>query len=133
MAPLRTRNLGSGIVVAGLVGLLTLLMVLPRAAWAADVGEESSKPEASQAEDNDRPKDSILDKKPADAAVASKKAEAAPSTPFYEKWQFWALTGGIVVGAVVAILVGQRIAHQMAGGDARPCNMNFTICTGDGH
>ena len=129
MAPFRTRSLGSGIV----VGLLTVLMVgLPRLSWAADVGEETSKPEASQAEDNDRPKDSILDKKPADAAVASKKAEA-PKTPFYEKWQFWVLAGGIVVGAVAAVLVGQKIAHQMAGGDARPCNATFTICTGDGH
>jgi hypothetical protein len=127
MAPLRTRNVGS------LVVLLTVLMMLPRAAWAADVGEGSGKPEASQADDSDRPKDSILDKKPADEAVAAKKAQDAPKTPFYEKWQFWALTGGIVVGAVVAILVGQRIAHQMSGGDARPCNTSFTLCTGDGH
>jgi hypothetical protein len=128
MAPLRTRNLGSGIV----VGLLTVLMLgLPRVAWA-DVGDEPSKPEASQVEDGDRPKDSILDKKPADAALAAKKAEA-PKTPFYEKWQFWVLTGGIVVGAIAAILVGQQIAHQMAGGDARPCNASFTVCTGDGH
>ena len=128
MAPLRTRNLRSGIV----VGLLTVLMVgLPRIAWA-DLGDEPSKTESSQADDSDRPKDSILDKKPADAAVAAKKAEG-PRTPFYEKWQFWVLAGGIVVGAVAAFIVAQQIAHQMAGGDARPCNATFTICTGDGH
>ena len=128
MAPLRTRNLGSGVV----VGLLTVLMFgSPRMAWA-DVGDEPSKPEASQVEDGDRPKDSILDKKPADEAVAAKKA-GPPKTPFYEKWQFWALTGGIVVGAIAAVLVGQQIAHQMSGGDARPCNAAFTLCTGDGH
>jgi hypothetical protein len=132
MAPLRTRNLGSGIVVGSLVGLLTVLLMLPRTAWAADVGEESSKPSAGQAEDSDRPKDGILDKKPADEAVAAKKAQEAPKTPFYEKWQFWALTGGIVVGAIAAILVGQQIANQMAGGDARPCNPDFTGCFGDG-
>jgi hypothetical protein len=131
MAPLRTRNLGSGIVVGLLVGLLAVLMVLPRAAWAADIGEESSKPSADQAEDSDKPKDGILDKKPADEAVAAKKAEA-PKTPFYEKWQFWALTGGIVVGAIAAILIGGQIAHQMSGGDARPCNPSFTRCYGDG-
>jgi hypothetical protein len=115
------------------VGLLTVLMVgLPRVGFAADVGEESSKPEASQAEDSDRPKDSILDKKPADDAVAAKKAQQPPKTPFYEKWQFWALAGGIVVGGIAAILIGQQIAHQMAGGDARPCNPNFITCAGDG-
>ena len=129
MAPFRTRNLGSGIV----VGLLTVLMVgLPRVAWA-DLGDEPSKTEASQTEDKDAPKDSILDKKPADAAVAAKKAEP-PAKPFYEKWQFWALTGGIIVGGIVTILAAQKIAHQMAGGDARPCNtMAFITCTGDGH
>jgi hypothetical protein len=130
MAPLRTRNLGSGIV----VGLLTLLMVgLPRVAWA-DLGDEPSKPETSQSDDKDRPKDSILDKKPADEAVAAKKAQEAPKTPFYEKWQFWALTGGIIVGGIAAILAAQKIAHQMAGGDARPCNNTaFITCWGDGH
>jgi hypothetical protein len=130
MAPFRTRNLGSGIV----VGLLTVLMVgLPRVAWA-DLGDEPSKPEASQSDDKDRPKDSILDKKPADEAVAAKKAQEAPKKPFYEKWQFWALTGGIIVGGIAAILTAQKIAHQMAGGDARPCNtMAFITCTGDGH
>ena len=68
---------------------VTLTVVsLPRVVHA-DLGDEPSSKSsegASQVDDNDRPKDpSLLEKKPADAAV---QQAAAPSIPFYEKWQF---------------------------------------------
>jgi hypothetical protein len=117
------------VAVAGL--LCAFVVALPRAA-RADLGDEPSKSDSpsAQVEDTDRPKDSILDKKPADAAVASKKAETNSGPPIYEKWQFWAVVGGVVVGAVAAIIVGQKIAHQVNGGDVRPCNPTFVKCFG---
>jgi hypothetical protein len=126
MNRLRTWSLGSGIVVAL---LFALSLTWTRPAHAADVGETSP---PAQAEDEDKPKDkSLLAKQPADAAVAQKQqADAGP--PFYEKWQFWAITGGVVVGVVAAIFAGRAIAHQMEGGDVRPCNQTFVGCFGEG-
>ena len=134
MDPLRRRIFGPGLVVALLVTLP--LLGLPQMAWAADVGEESSgtKPDLSvQADDADRPKDkSLLEKKPADAAVTQKKQEVA-GPPFYEKWQFWAITGGVLIGIVGLIWAGQKVAHQINGGDVRPCNNEaFIGCFGEG-
>lgn len=130
MNRLRTWSLGSGIVVALLV---TLSFVWSTPAYAADVGESGGGvAPAAQAEDEDKPKDkSLLAKQPADAAVAQKQqADAGP--PFYEKWQFWAITGGVVVGIVGLVLAGRAISHQMNGGDVRPCNMAFIGCFGEG-
>jgi hypothetical protein len=112
------------------------LVTLPGTA-RADLGNEPSKTteppsSASQVEDTDKPKDSILDKKPADAAVASKQAQAS-GPAFWEKWQFWAIAGGIVVGGVVAVIATQKISHQVSGGDARPCSPMFVTCQGAGH
>jgi hypothetical protein len=131
MAHPHHRTLPTGIV----VGLLIATLVgLPRAA-RADLGDEPSKSDtssASQIEDTDRPKESILDKKPADAAVAAKKKETVSGPPFYEKWQFWALVGGVVAGAVITVFAAQKISHQVNGGDARPCSPNFITCAGEG-
>ena len=57
---------------------------------------------------------------PADAAVA-KKSQAGDEA-FYEKWQFWAVTGGVVVGAVALVFGGKALYHSLNGGDVRPCN-----------
>jgi len=112
-----------------LVGLLCAIVVgLPRMAHA-DLGssDEPSKTDTPQGSDTERPNDSILDKKPADAAVASKNAQA--SEPFWQNWKFLAIAGGVVVVAIVAaVVVVPRIAHEVNGGDVRPCNASFTIC-----
>ena len=127
MAP--SKKIPGSVVAVGVV--FAMMMALPRFARAADLGDEPSKSDsaAAQGEDNEKPKDSILDKKPADAAVASKKAESGP--PFYENWKFWAIAGGVVAAGLVAIFVVPSIAHQVNGGDVRPCNMTFVGCFGE--
>jgi hypothetical protein len=133
LAPFRKWTLRAGIVVALAV---TLPLVTLRGVAHADMGDEpssksSSSSDMSQVEDNDKPKD-LLGKKPADAAVEQKKQEVA-GPPFYEKWQFWAIAGGVVVGAIALIWGGQALAHQINGGDVRPCNMMFDgRCFGEG-
>src|SRR4029077_8693237 len=95
LAPPRQWTLSAAVAFA-----LTVTMTvvsLPRVAHA-DLGDEpsSKSSDKSQIEDNDRPKDpSLLDKKPADAAV---QQQAAPSAPFYENWKFWAIAGVVVAG-----------------------------------
>jgi hypothetical protein len=135
MIPKRRRVFGSAVVVALLIAIP--LISIPRGAFAADVDEEPAAKSGSksdivdQAEDKDRPREpSLLDKNAADAAVAKKKqADAGP--PFYEKWQFWAIAGGVVAAIVVAAIVAPKISHQVNGGDVRPCAMG-TICVGQG-
>lgn len=106
---------------------------LPRVAHA-DLGDEpaSKSTEPGQVEDNDKPKDpSLLEKKPADAAV---QQAAAPSVPFYENWKFWAVAGVVVVGALGLIIGGYYLSHSANGGDVRPCAMEFqSRCFGEGH
>jgi hypothetical protein len=135
MIPKRRRVFGSAVVVALLIAIP--LMTIPRGAFAADVDEEPGAKSGSktditdQAEDKDRPKDpSLLDKNAADAAVAQKKQQEGP--PFYEKWQFWAIAGGVVAAIVVAAIVAPKISHQVNGGDVRPCNTMFVTCVGAG-
>ena len=73
---------------------------------AAPAGEAApSGPSASQADDKDTPEaQEQRDKARADAALQRqmKNAELAKQkdqgVPFYQKWQFWAITGGVVVG-----------------------------------
>jgi hypothetical protein len=96
---------------------------------------------AAQASDADFPEaQAIKEKKAADAALA-RKARAAQlakdqekGEPIYNKWQFWAITGGIVVGAVLAIWAGSAVLHQMNGGDVRGCvpTMYPGGCWGEG-
>ena len=128
MAP--SKKIPGSVVAVGVV--FAMMMALPRFARAADLGDEPSKSDSpsAQGEDNEKPKDSILDKKPADAAVANKKAEAA-GPPIWENWKFWAIAGGVVAAGLVAIFVVPSIAHQVNGGDVRPCNMTFVGCFGE--
>jgi uncharacterized membrane protein len=131
LAPPREWTLSAAVAIA-----LTVTMTvvsLPRVAHA-DVGDEpSSKPsDLSQVEDNDKPKDpSLLEKKPADAAV---QQQAVPSAPFYENWKFWAIAGVVVVGTIALIVGGYYLSHSANGGDVRPCAMDFQgRCFGEGH
>ena len=58
---------------------------------------------------------------------------AAPSVAFYEKWQFWAIAGAVVVAAVGIIWGGSALYHQLNGGDVRPCAVDFQgRCFGEG-
>jgi hypothetical protein len=86
-----------------------------------------------QAEDRDRPHDpSLLAPKPADAALA-KKAKKDEGPPIYQKWQFWAITGAIVVGVIGAVWGGTKLAHEINGGDIRACGPQFgPNCFGQG-
>src|SRR5262245_16759196 len=131
LAPFQKWTLRAGIVAALAV---TLPLVGFPGVARADLGDEPSSKSSSgsQADDADKPKDpSLLDKKPADAAVAQKQQPAGP--PFYTKWQFWAIAGAVVVGAVVLFIGGQALGHQLNGGDVRPCNMMFEgRCFGEG-
>jgi hypothetical protein len=106
------------------------------AAPATDSGSH-----ASQADDKDFPEaQSQRDKARADAALQRQMKNAELSkqkdqgTPFYQKWQFWAITGGVVVGAVLAVWGGSALLHQINGGDVRACDMSKfgTNCFGEG-
>jgi hypothetical protein len=88
-----------------------------------------------QAEDKDRPRDpSLLDQRTAEAQLAAKAKKKDEGPPFYTKWQFWAIAGGIAVGLVAAIWGGSKLVHEANGGDVRPCGMSFNDgCYGQGH
>jgi hypothetical protein len=95
---------------------------------------------APQSEDKDYPElQADKEKKAADAALAreARKAqldrEKEKGTPIYDKWEFWAITGAVVVGAVLTIWGGSAILHQMNGGDIQGCPMTATDrCFGQG-
>ena len=131
LAPPRNWTLSAAVALALTVTMT--LVSLPRVAHA-DLGDEpsSKSSEPGQVEDNDKPKDpSLLEKKPADAAV---QKAAEPQVPFYEKWQFWAITGAVVLAAIGIVWGGSALAHQLNGGDVRPCAMDFQgRCFGEGH
>ncbi len=121
----------------GLALFAATLLVVVATPWSSARAAEDNEapkaaaPEANQAEDTDRPHDkSLLAKQPADAAVAQKGQ--ADQEAFYEKWQFWAVTGAIVVGAVGLIVGGSYLYHSASGGDVRPCNSMFIGCYGQG-
>ena len=109
---------------------------------AAPAEAAPSGPSASQADDKDTPEaQEQRDKARADAALQRqmKNAELAKEkergTPFYQKWQFWAITGGVVVGAVLAVWGGSALLHQINGGDVRACPMDAMSgsgCFGEG-
>jgi hypothetical protein len=107
----------------------------PAAAEAAP----SSAP-STQADDKDFPEaQAQRDKARADAALERqmRNAELAKQreqgTPFYQKWEFWAITGGVVVGSILAIWGGSALLHQAGGGDVRACPMSATSgCFGQG-
>jgi hypothetical protein len=108
---------------------------------AAEGEAASAAPSASQESDKDFPEaQAQRDKARADAALQRqmKNAELAKQkdqgTPFYQKWEFWAIAGGVAVGAVLLFIGGSALLHQMNGGDVRACNaMSFGMnCFGEG-
>lgn len=136
MAPVTRR----GRVGAPLALFCAFLAVTVATPWSsARAAEDTEEPKAAQtehdapqAEDSDKPHDkSLLSRKPADDAVAKKAAE--DNQAFYEKWQFWAITGGAIAGLVLAIYGGKALYHSLNGGDVRPCNPSFIDCFGQGH
>ena len=123
-------------VLSALAALMLIVVAIPTSvARAADDTEsppESKTEYKPQAEDADRPHDkSLLEKTPADAAVASKAQQSDEA--FYQRWQFWAISGAILVGAAAAIWGGITLYHTVHGGDVRPCNTAaFIGCYGQG-
>jgi hypothetical protein len=137
MLPRRTGTHRSNVGV-GLALFAATLLVVVGTPWSSaraaedDEAPKASAPEAQQAEDTDRPKDkSLLSKQPADAAVAQKGQ--ADQEAFYQKWQFWAVTGGVVVGGLLLFFGGKALYHSLNGGDVRPCNPDFIGCFGQGN
>ena len=112
------------------------------AAPAAEGGEAAaSGPSATQADDKDFPEaQAQRDKARADAALqrqmknAELQKEKERGTPFYQKWEFWAIAGGVVVGSVLLFIGGSALLHQANGGDVRACNTTMfgMNCFGEG-
>lgn len=131
LAPPRNWTLSAAVAFALIVTMT--VVSLPRVAHA-DLGDEpsSKSSEPGQVEDNDKPKDpNLLATKPPDAAV--QQQAGINQVPYYEKWQFWAVAGAIVVGAVALIVGGIYLSHQINGGDVRPCAVDFQgRCFGEG-
>jgi len=136
MLPRRKRTHASQVGL-GLALLASVLLIVAATPWSSARAAEDNEapkaavPDAPQVEDVDKPKDkSLLAQTPADAAVTKKNAGGDEA--FYQKWQFWAVTGGIVVGAVALIFGGRALYHSINGGDVRPCNPSFIHCYGQG-
>lgn len=133
MLPRRKRSHGPRVGV-GLALLASLLLISVGTPWSARAAEDNEAPKAAvpdapQVEDTDKPKDkSLLAQTPADAAKKSQTSDEA----FYQRWQFWAVAGGIAVGAVALFFGGKALYHSINGGDVRPCNPSFLICAGQG-
>ncbi len=134
MLPRRKRSHGPRVGV-GLALLASILLISVGTPWSARAAEDdeapkAAAPDAPQVEDTDKPKDkSLLAATPADAAKKSQAGDEA----FYQKWQFWAVTGGILVGAAVLFFGGTALYHSLNGGDVRPCNPSFIQCYGQGN
>ena len=134
MLPRRKRSHGPRVGV-GLALLASILLISVGTPWSARAAEDNEAPKAAvpdapQVEDTDKPKDkSLLAQTPADAAKKSQAGDEA----FYQRWQFWAVTGGIVVGAVALFFGGKALYHSINGGDVRPCNPSFLGCFGQGN
>jgi hypothetical protein len=133
MLPRRKRSHGPRLGV-GLALLASILLISVGTPWSARAAEDNEAPKASvpdapQVEDTDKPKDkSLLAHQPADTAKKSQAGDEA----FYQKWQFWAITGAVVVGLVGVIYGGSKLYHSLNGGDVRPCNPMFVACFGQG-
>ncbi len=134
MLPRRKRTHASQVGL-GLALVASALLIVAGTPWssarAAEDNEapKASVPDAPQVEDTDKAKDkSLLAQTPADAAKKSQAGDEA----FYQKWQFWAVSGAIVVGVVAAIWGSITLYHSLNGGDVRPCNPSFIHCYGQG-
>jgi hypothetical protein len=105
--------------------------------FGATDGEKpkSNQPYSLQAADPDAPKDPAVvaaqKKAAADAELAKKTKAVDTGPPIYQKWQFWAIVGGVLVGVAGAIFATTKIVHSVNGGDVAPCPVDYT-CFGEG-
>ena len=136
-----------GVVIIGGVAALMLLSS-PARVLAADPGEsggecggasDSEKPKEKyqlQASDPDNPKDPAVEaakKKAAlEAELAKKNKPVDEGPPVYQKWQFWAIVGGVAALTVGAIFATRAILHSVNGGDVAPCPIGYVGCFGEG-
>jgi hypothetical protein len=113
----------------------------PAGEAAPSGGEAAPLPTAPQADDKDYPElQAEKEKKAADAALArqAKRAQIERDQergePIYKKWEFWAITGAVVVGAALTIWGGTAVWHQMRGGDVAACDPTIATdgCFGKG-
>jgi hypothetical protein len=132
-----------GVVIIGGVAALMLLSSFP--VRAAEPGGEfggatdSEAPKQKyqlQAADPDAPKDPAVEaaKKQAalEAELAKKNKPVDEGPPVYQKWQFWAIVGGVLVLAAGATYASLKILHSVNGGDVAPCPMGYVNCYGEG-
>ena len=138
-----------GVVIIGGVAALMLLSSSARL-YAAEPGEssgefggasDSEKPKDQkyqlQAADPDNPKDPAVEaaKKQAalEAELAKKNKPVDEGPPVYQKWQFWAIVGGVAALAVGGIFATRAILHSVNGGDVAPCPLGYMMrCYGEG-
>jgi hypothetical protein len=138
-----STNWTTGVVV---MGVAALLLSVP-AVHAAEPGEkggefsgaegEKAKPQYTlQAADPDNPTDpeAVAAKKKAalEAEIAKKKKPVDEGPPVYQKWQFWAIVGGVLVALAGAVYATTKIVHSVRGGDVAPCPMGYAGCYGEG-
>ncbi len=132
-----------GVVIIGGVAALMLLSSQVRAADPEGNGEfggatDSEKPKEQyklQAADPDAPKDPAVEAAKKQAAAEAELAKKKPvdeGPPIYQKWQFWAIVGGVAALAVGAIFAGSAIVHGINGGDVAPCPSGYLHCYGEG-
>jgi hypothetical protein len=130
-----------------IMGVAAILISSPAVARAAEPGETSGeitggeggekKPQYQlQASDPDNPQDPELvaaKKKAAlEAELAKKNKPVDTGPPVYQKWQFWAIVGGVAVALVGAIYATTKIVHSVRGGDVAPCPTDYAGCFGEG-
>lgn len=136
-----------GVVIIG--GVAALMLLSSPAVRAAEPGEssgefggatDSEKPKDQkyqlQAADPDAPKDPAVEaakKKAAlEAELAKKNKPVDEGPPVYQKWQFWAIVGGVAALTVGAVFAGRAIFHGINGGDVAPCPTGYVACYGEG-
>ena len=132
-----------GVIMGGVVAMMLASLPVVAAEPGEASGEfgatdsekpKSSQPYSLQANDPDAPKDPAVvaaQKKAAAEAELAKKKPVDEGPPVYQKWQFWAIVGGVVVGVVAAVFATSKIVHSINGGDVAPCPPNFA-CYGEG-
>jgi hypothetical protein len=138
-----TRSKLGVVIIGGVVALM--LFSSSARVNAAEPGEfdgasDSEKPKEKyqlQAADPDAPKDPAVEaakKKAAlEAELAKKNKPVDEGPPIYQKWQFWAIVGGVAALTVGAIFATRAIVHGVNGGDVAPCPMSATAgCFGEG-
>ena len=130
-------------------GVAALMLLSSPAVRAAEPGEgsgefgcatDSEKPKDQkyqlQASDPDAPKDPAVEaakKKAAMEAELAKKKPVDEGPPIYQKWQFWAIVGGVAALTVGAIFATSAIIHGINGGDIAPCPLAYNgHCYGEG-